>query len=66
MTYIIDSPDAISMHNEPVTPLSHRTRLRRGRRRLLVVAIVGENGGTATDLTVWTCPVLTGCTPGVT
>ena len=62
-------PDAISMYNEAgYSPLSHRTRpgFGGGGDVSIVVAIVFENGGTATDLTVWTCRVSTSCTPRVT
>ena len=53
MTYIIDSPDAISMYNEagysPAIPQDDG--FGGGGDVSIVVAIVGENGGTATDLT---------------
>ena len=53
MTYIVDSPDAISMYNEagysPAIPQD--AGFGGGGDVSIVVAIVGENGGTATDLT---------------
>ena len=54
MTYIIDSPDAISMYNVAGTRRSIPQDDGFGEGKIndsIVVAIVGENGGTATDLT---------------